>query len=201
MSSDPIKMLAGVGLLSVCCISSSLLAGAMGGGGGDEDSTGNASGGSTDKTVKGVRYVRLERTTGDYPANIINLAEVEVLDNSGTNVATGKTVTGGPGGAHSAGPFERLVDDNLGNFAHTTGNGLSFLEINLGSDADVKSVKITNRGETTSASCCWNRINDVKVILLDKDKKELKTTTTIDKWDKRHSIYDFTAPTPMWKYE
>jgi hypothetical protein len=31
MSSDPIKMLAGVGLLSVCCIFSSLLAGAMGG--------------------------------------------------------------------------------------------------------------------------------------------------------------------------
>ena len=31
MSSDPIKMLAGVGLLSVCCISSSLLASAMGG--------------------------------------------------------------------------------------------------------------------------------------------------------------------------
>jgi len=192
-----VPMLAGVGLLSVCCISSSLLAGAMGG----EKTLEEPAVPDVNDTIKGVRHVRLERTTGDYPANIINLAEVEVLDKSGKNIATGKTITGGPGGPHSAGPFERLVDGDLGNFAHTTGNGLSFLEINLGSDADVKSVKITNRGETTSASCCWNRINDVKVILLDKDKKELKTTPVIDNWDKRHSTYDFTASTSVWKYE
>ena len=192
-----VPMLAGVGLLSVCCISSSLLAGAMGG----EKTLEEPAVPDVNDTIKGVRHVRLERTTGDYPANIINLAEVEVLDKNEKNIAVGKTITGGPGGPHSAGPFERLVDGDLGNFAHTTGNGLSFLEINLGSDADVKSVKITNRGETTSASCCWNRINDVKVILLDKDKKELKTTPVIDNWDKRHSTYDFTASTSVWKYE
>ena len=191
-------MLAGVGLLSACCISSSVAAGMMGGG---EETPEEPTVPDVDDTIKAVRHVRLERTTGDYPANIINLAEVEVLDKSGKNIAAGKTITGGPGGPHSAGPFERLVDGDLGNFAHTTGNGLSYLEINLESDTDVKSVKITNRGETTTASCCWNRINDVKVILLDKDKKELKTTPVIDNWDKRHSTYDFTASTSVWKYE
>ena len=51
-------MLAGVGLLSVCCISSSLLAGAMGGGGETVEETVSTEAAPLPKG----RYVRLEHT-------------------------------------------------------------------------------------------------------------------------------------------
>lgn len=202
MKQDQLFILAGI--LMLCCCSSSAGAIIFPALSSEETAGPSASGGagasSTDKTIKGVRYVRIERPTGNYPENIINLSEIEVHDKSGVNVAKAKTVTGGPGGAHSAGPFANLVDENLENFAHTTGNGVTFLEIDLGSDTDVKAVKVVNRGATTTASCCWNRIKDAKVILFDKDKTELKTTSVIDKFDKRTSTYDFTATSPVWVY-
>lgn len=83
-----VPMLAGVGLLSVCCISSSLLAGTMGGG---EETPGDPT--TTTATPTGPslpkgQYVRLEHTVAhdanaagndDDKHKIINLAEVEVF--------------------------------------------------------------------------------------------------------------------------
>lgn len=146
--------------------------------------------------VANVRYVRLERPSADYPKNIINLAEVEVFDEKGVNVASGKSVTGGPGAAHNAGPYARLVDGNKepSNFAHTTGNGDAFMQVDLGAATIVKKVVITNR-----LNCCHERTENMKVTLLDADKKVLKTTDTVNKGQKEMTI-DFSASTPAWEY-
>jgi hypothetical protein len=146
--------------------------------------------------VANVRYVRLERPSADHPNNIINLAEVEVFDENDVNVASGKTVTGGPGAAHSAGPFERLVDESKepSNFAHTTGSGDSFMQIDLGSATTVKKVVITNR-----LNCCQQRTENMKVKLLDADNTVLKTTNAVNK-DQKEMTIDFSATAPAWEY-
>ena len=193
-------MLAGVGLLSVCCISSSVATTVMGGQKGlsamGPSSTGPAPPPPPPEGVANVRYVRLERPSADYPNNIINLAEVEVFDENDVNVASGKTVTGGPGAAHSAGPFARLVDENKssGNFAHTTGSGDSFMQIDLGSATTVKKVVITNR-----LNCCQQRTENMKVKLLDADNTVLKTTNAVNK-DQKEMTIDFSATAPAWEY-
>ena len=198
-------MLAGVGLLSVCCISSSVATTVMGGqkglsamgpSGMGPSSTGPAPPPPPPEGVANVRYVRLERPSADYPNNIINLAEVEVFDENDVNVASGKTVTGGPGAAHSAGPFARLVDENKssGNFAHTTGSGDSFMQIDLGSATTVKKVVITNR-----LNCCQQRTENMKVKLLDADNTVLKTTNAVNK-DQKEMTIDFSATAPAWEY-
>ena len=56
---DPTAMLAGVGLLSLCCISSSLLAGAMGGSEATEEPTTTT---STEPSFPKGQYIRLEHT-------------------------------------------------------------------------------------------------------------------------------------------
>src|SRR6056300_330726 len=146
--------------------------------------------------VANVIYVRLERPSADYPNNAINLSEVEVFDENDVNVASGKTVTGGPGNAHSAGPFTRLVDENKtsGNFAHTTGSGLSFMQIDLGTATTVKKIVITNR-----LNCCQVRTENMKVKLLSADNTVLKTTDAVNKGQKEMTI-DFTATNPTWEY-
>ena len=142
----------------------------------------------------GARYVRVERPSANYPANIINLGELEVFDKAGTNIALNATVTGGPGGAHSAGPFPRLTDGNFGNFAHTTGNGVSFLEVDLGAVKEIAKVVITNR-----PNCCQDRLGEAKLELLDGSKAAVKTTAAIVS-DKMKLTYDFNVTTPAWEY-
>ena len=147
------------------------------------------------KGVVNVRYVRLERPSAKYPGNIINLAEVEVFDENDVNVAAGKTVTGGPG-VHIAGPLARLVDKNKtpANFAHTTGSGASFMQIDLGSATTVKKIVITNR-----LNCCQDRTENMKVKLLDANNTVLKTTDVVNKGQKE-MIMDFIDPESTWEY-
>ncbi|ADQ91514.1 hypothetical protein OlV1_137c [Ostreococcus lucimarinus virus 1] len=194
-----VSMLAGVGLLSVCCLSSSVATTMMGG----EKTTSTTMGPTgpappppPPEGVTNVRYVRLERPSVDYPGNIINLSEVEVYDENGTNIAEGKTVTGGPGAAHGAGPFARLVDGikTPTNFAHTTGSGASFMQIDLGTATTVKKIVITNR-----LNCCQRRTENMKVKLLDANNTVLKTTNAVNKGQKEMTI-DFSATTPTWEY-
>jgi hypothetical protein len=187
--------------LMICCSSSSSAMLMMGGDDDTSPSPGPSSPAPTPhppppEGVANVRYVRLERPSADYPNNIINLAEVEVFDENDVNVASGKTVTGGPGAAHGAGPFARLVDENKssGNFAHTTGNGDSFMQIDLGSATTVKKVVITNR-----LNCCQGRTENMKVKLLDADNAVLKTTNAVNKGQKEMTI-DFSATAPAWEY-
>ena len=104
-------MLAGVGLMMVCCSSSSAAALMMGGG--EEtpvDGAGAGAGADSGPVLPSAQYVKVERPTGTYPANIVNLGEIEVFDKAGTNIALNAAVTGGPGAEHSAGPFDWLTD-------------------------------------------------------------------------------------------
>jgi hypothetical protein len=90
-------------------------------------------------------FVRVERPAANYPNNIINLAEMEIYDMNGTNIARNKRVYGAFG-SHDAGPYERLVDGDKTNFAHTGGvNGTSVIEVDLGSIQTIKEVVIYNR--------------------------------------------------------
>jgi len=194
---------AGVGLMVVC---SSSLAAAMMMGGEEETPTPatTTSAGPSGPVLPSAQYVKVERPTGTYPANIVNLGEIEVFDKAGTNIALNATVTGGPGPAHSAGPFNRLTDGNAtglmsGNFAHTTGDGVSFLQVDLGAVKEIAKVVITNRGNNESGSCCGNRLGDAKLILLDAGNTAVKTTAVIDT-TKSKITYDFTATTPAWEY-
>ena len=201
-------MLAGVGLLVVCCSSASAAAMMMGGDGDDSsDSAAGAGAGAktpTGPTLPSAQYVKVERPTGTYPGNIVNLGEIEVFDKAGTNIALNAVVTGGPGGAHSAGPFANLTDGDVtgligGNFAHTTGDGVGFLQVDLGAVKEIAKVVITNRAHNADGSCCGNRLGDAKLILLDASSTAVKTTAVIDT-TKLKITYDFNVATPAWVY-
>ncbi len=194
--------IAGVGLMVVC--SSSLAAVMMMGGEEETPTPLTTSAGPSGPVLPKAQYVRVEKPSANYPANVINLGELEVFDKAGTNIALNATVTGGPGPAHSAGPFNRLTDGNAtglmsGNFAHTTGDGVSFLQVDLGAVKEIAKVVITNRGNNESGSCCGNRLGDAKLILLDAGNTAVKTTAVIDT-TKSKITYDFTATTPAWEY-
>lgn len=144
--------------------------------------------------LSNVRYVRLERPSAKYPDNIINIAEVEIFDKDGNNVAKGKSVTGGPGKAHSAGPYKRLTDGKLSNFAHTTGNGRSHIQIDLGSSNNIRNMVITNRQD-----CCKQRTQNMIVKFLDRNKEEIFVTSEVAK-NKNKMKMDFTEVEPKWTY-
>jgi hypothetical protein len=144
--------------------------------------------------LNNVRYVRLERPSANYPNNIINIAEVEIFDKDGNNVAKGKSVTGGPGSAHSAGPYKRLTDGNLSNFAHTTGNGRSHIQIDLGSSMNIRNMVITNRQD-----CCKQRTGNMILKFLDRNKEEIFVTSEVAK-SKNKMKMDFSEIDPKWTY-
>ena len=189
-----VPMLAGVGLLSVCCISSSVAAGMMGGG---EKPVEDPTTTSEPSYPKG-QYVRLEHTVAhdanaegndDDKHKIINLAEVEVFAPGGTtSLAAGKTVEAA--NFHPAGPLPNLTDGNFSNFAHTLGrdvNEIDKMTVDLGSENEIEKIKITNR-----VDCCKHRAQGIKAVILAADgttvvKETPAITTTAD-------TYIFTFP-------
>jgi len=179
-------------LLMCCCSLSSV--GAfflMGDGDGATGPTGPT--GPTGHLLPEARYVRVERPSADYPGNIINLGELQVFDKAGTNIALNTTVTGGPGN-HSAGPWANLTDGNFNNFAHTSGNGKSFIEVDLGAVKEIAKIVIMNR-----KSCCQDRLGGAKLVLLDGSRANVKTTPVIVS-SKMKLTYDFNVATPAWVY-
>ena len=200
-------MLAGVGLLSVCCLSSSVATTIMGGQKGlsamGPSSTGPSSTGPAPPSgpPKG-RYVKLEHTVAydesaegnvDDKNRIINLAELEVFDASGTNLAAGKTVTGSSEYSSTHG-YINLTDGNKTNFAHTKGRTeeeIDYLQVDLGAEKEIKKLVITNR-----TSCCKNRAIGVKAVILAADgttvvKETPAITNTAD-------TYTLTFPGNTW---
>ena len=195
-------MLAGVGLLSVCCISSSVAMTVMGGQKGPSamgpSSPGPAPPGGP---LKG-RYVKLEHTVAydesaegnvDDKNRIINLTELEVFDASGTNLAAGKTVSGSSEYSSTHG-YINLTDGNKTNFAHTKGRTeeeIDYLQVDLGAEKEIKKLVITNR-----TSCCKNRAIGVKAVILAADGttvvKETPAITNIA------DTYTLTFPGNTW---
>ena len=186
-------------ILMICCSSSSSAMFTMGGG--DSDSSGSTGPTTPSGPPKG-RYVKLVHTVA-YDANsegnvddknkIINLTELEVFDASGTNLAAGKTVTGSSEYSSTHG-YINLTDGNKTNFAHTKGRTeeeIDYLQVDLGSEKEIKKLVITNR-----TSCCKSRAVGVKAVILAADdttvvKETPAITTTAD-------TYTLTFPGNTW---
>ena len=184
---------AGVG--AMLCISSSVAAMMMGGG---EETPAAAAGAGAAKTPAGptlpsAQYVKVERPTGAYPGNIVNLGEIEVFDKAGTNIALNAVVTGGPA-AHGNFRMANLTDGDYATIAHTAGGGVGFLQVDLGDVKEIAKVVITNRGGVGG-----ERLGGAKLILLDASSTAVKTTAVIDT-TKLKITYDFNVATPAWVY-
>ena len=190
-------MLAGVGLMMVCC-SSSVAALMMGGDGDDSsDSAAGAGAGAGAKTpvvptLPSGQYVKLVHTNTPIDT-VINLAELEVFAKAGTtNLAAGKTVTSSA--FHPAGPLPHLVDGNMTNFAHTMNEvadtGDSML-IDLGSVQEIEKIKITNR-----VDCCSERAIGIKAVILGADGTTVIKETAVITTDA--ATYTFTFPGTAW---
>jgi hypothetical protein len=200
-----------IGVLGLMICSSSSAAMLMMGG--DDDtppSPGHSSTGPAPPSgpPKG-RYVKLEHTVAydesamrddgitegnvDDKNRIINLAELEVFDASGTNLAAGKTVTGSSEYSSTHG-YINLTDGNKTNFAHTKGRTeeeIDYLQVDLGTEKEIKKLVITNR-----TSCCKNRAIGVKAVILAADgttvvKETPAITNTAD-------TYTLTFPGNTW---
>tara|TARA_B100000768_G_scaffold39761_1_gene38611 strand:+ start:98 stop:709 length:612 start_codon:yes stop_codon:yes gene_type:complete len=202
MAKNMMPMLAGVGLLSMCCISSSIAASMMGGGETVEE-TKPAETTPVVPTLPSGRYVLLEnirsydassKGNDDDKHKIINLAEVEVFAKGGTtSLAAGKPVDGTMFRSESF-PGSNFVDGNFTNFGHTWGRDESVhdqIKIDLGSVQEIEKIKITNR-----VDCCKDRAQGIKALILAADgttivKDTPAITTTAD-------TYTFTFPGTTW---
>ena len=194
-------MLAGVGLLSMCCISSSIAASMMGGG---SPTAGAGAGGDT-PVIKKYRYVRIAKTEdiADWGNRYINLHEVYVYDAAGTNVALNKTVTAHENhSTHYATWLPQLVDGDDTSMAHTGSDAQDatqpqkqYFQIDLGVETEIKSVKIVDRPGYGS------RLDKVKVILMKAatpsttDDVSTSALTTADSAVGLIHSYDFTTKT------
>ena len=180
------------------CSSSSVAAALMMGG----EETPTTTGPSAPSGPPKGRYVKLEQTvaydadaTGnaDDKNKIINLAELEVFDTDGTNLASGKTVTGSSEYSSTHG-YINLTDGNKTNFAHTKGRTeeeIDYLQVDLGSVKEIKKLVITNR-----TTCCKNRAIGIKAVVLGADGttviKETPAITT------EADTYTFSFPGTTW---
>ena len=104
--SNPTAMLAGVGLLSVCCLSSSVAAGMMGGTKETPDAGADA-GADAGPTLPKGRYVRFTFHEGAPAKYILAPKEIKVFDKQGVNVALTKPVE-----AHGHHSVERFPKEN-----------------------------------------------------------------------------------------
>ncbi len=188
---------AGVGLMMVC--SSSVAAAMMMGGEEKEIDGGDISGAGAGTpvvpTLPKAQYVKIARPTGTYPTTaILNIAEIEVFDKAGTNIALNATVTGGPAN-HGAGPWANLTDGDYTNFAHTFNDGIAFMTIDLGAVKEIAKIVITNRDGYSGST----RMENATVKLLDASQVDVKTTEAIV-GEKMKMTYDFDVATPAWVY-
>ena len=124
------------------------------------------------------RYVKLQQitaydgTSADNKYKIMNLAEVEVFDENDKKISHRRPVTmsSGSGG-------ERLTDGSFNNFTSTNKGDqreLDWMMVDLGSEHKIKALLITNRTD-----CCKERAIGIRAIVLDADKKTVKSTPAI----------------------
>lgn len=198
--SQPMMM---VGVLVLLCCSSVTAATLMTANGksSSEPSTSTPGPAAPSGPPKG-RYVKLVHTMAydeNAPGNeddknkIINLAELEVFDQSGTNLASGKPVTGSSEYSSTHG-YINLTDGNKTNFAHTKGrtvDEIDYLQVDLGDTKEIKKLVITNR-----TSCCKGRAVGIKAVILGSDgttviKETPAISTTAD-------TYTLTFPENAW---
>ena len=95
------------------------------------------------------RYVRIVRTSSP---TVINLAELEIYDQNGVAITTGRTATS----SSTFAPFDasNIIDGNYTNFMHTNddGVGTTWVQVDLGSDKEISGIFLYNRTD-----CCQDR--------------------------------------------
>jgi hypothetical protein len=166
--------------------------------GGEEETPTPTAGAGADAgpVLPKAQYVKIARPTGTYPTTaILNIAEIEVFDKAGTNIALNAAVTGGPG-VHSAGPWARLTDGAFDNFAHTIGDGIAFMTIDLGAVKEIAKIVVTNRAGYSGST----RMENATVKLFAGDLNVPVKTTEAIVGEKMKMTYDFAATTPAWVY-
>ena len=193
-----VAAVAGVGMMVMCGCSS--VASVMMGGEEKKDPVVATKDVTTPTTPSGpilpkAQHVKIARPTGTYPTTaILNIAEIEVFDKVGTNIALNAAVTGGPDN-HGAGPWANLTDGDYANFAHTFGDGIAFMTIDLGAVKEIAKIVITNRAGYSGST----RMENATVKLLDASQVDVKTTEAIVD-EKMKMTYDFNVATPAWVY-
>jgi putative membrane-bound dehydrogenase-like protein len=121
------------------------------------------------------RIVRVQLTHGNNP---LSLAEVEVFDDTGVNVAGQGVPTQSSTGWN--GPPEKATDGNTDGrhnrggpgVTHTNHDQGAWWEVDLGRDVPVSKLRIWNRTD-----CCGDRLKDFKVSLLSESRQTLWTET------------------------
>jgi len=125
-----------------------------------------------------VRYVRLLASPKQ---TAMNVAELEVYDINGNNVALHKPVTASSLHLgkldHAIGLTDGLTDGNFNDtFAHTSNQEVGtevWFEVDLQQTYKIKEIKIYNRTD-----CCWDRLDNMLVLLYDENRNLVKTIDT-----------------------
>ena len=104
-------------------------------------------------------------------SNNINIFELMVFS-SGTNIAEGKSATQSSNWKNLV--ASRAVDGRMNTFSHTADSS-PWIEVDLGSDADVESVVIKNRWcrNPTDPRNCLCRLSQANLILYDDSGDEI----------------------------
>ena len=194
-----VPMLAGVGLMMVCCSSSSMASMLMSGDETIEETK------STTPTPTGVsgRYVRvaLNATSLADTAYALNIEELEVYDSTGTNIAAGKTATASTEYTPGEYQAELAFDGSLDTMYHSLHNTTEdWLEVDLGSVKDIHKVVIKHPGDNDAFQnvAVKDRLRG-HVIIKDVSEAIVKTTPDISITTANHTYtYDFTASSPAW---
>jgi hypothetical protein len=132
-------------------------------------------------------YVRIELLGED---RILSLAEVEILNPQGSNVALGKPAKQTQP-QNTSWPASNGVNGSTTDFTHTSKlvaeQRYHWWEVDLGTGQDISTIKVTNRGD-----CCPERLNPARVLILDGNRNLLWLGTI----DTTAATYNFTVQNP-----
>lgn len=113
---------------------------------------------ATKSSTKKGRYVKISQPE----KGCMNISDLQV-EVGNVNVAKGKSVT--MSSQHASYSGDLLVDENFGNFAHTSCEEAGWMLLDLGSEMEIQKIIIKNR-----VDCCNGRIIGATVSILAEDK-------------------------------
>lgn len=114
-----------------------------------------------------IRYVRIQHQN-----QYLHVQEIEVYDTAGTNVAKSSKVStsSAPWGVIPETVIDGQISDRQGwpNSNHTYNNGMQYIELDLQSNVDVKTIVVYNRPD-----CCQDRLIGAKILLYNEDRVQV----------------------------
>lgn len=164
------------------------------------------------KKLPMAQHVRIERPYG----KAIRLLEIEVYNQNGAIISSGKDVTGAPDAVNLDNLVDNLYMDDDGTQTGTgTVTGTSaespYIQIDLGSLQQIGSIKIFKDtaeysrqvpgGEVgTTMMIGDDSLKNATVKLLGADGTNVTAVTPMTNTEKKVAVYDFSAVTPAWVY-